>query len=478
MVASLWCAAPAFAIALPLRIDTRVSTAQQFGYRPDYELNVPTFDLENHPTIRSRTASQHITACSSRLSGDAWIRSSLLRTVRAAFPSFLETVHAGGFVSERIEFDDLGRAYTLLDIRLTNGTRRNVLLYSVDGCSTWRLVTLPFGGRRLVFDHDRGTAALEHYSGWNTNDRPPLVAVWRPVADWPGNFASRNELYVLRPYFKGDRLALPAPVLVSKRFAGFCQSAGGSSFAVSSGDRSFLVWIEVSGAHDPGTPTCFAAFDCADGAITQRRLLAHARPRNDAHTTPGIVRDGGGYLHVLTGAHNSAFQYVRSLQPLDGDAWSKPQGVVTGGYVRSGEKPPGTTRQTYLSLTCLPDDRLVIVYRQRRRGVDRVFGGRSYDALCCQVRTADGTWSEAKRLVFCRDRAGYAQYYQKLSVDRAGRLYLMFSYFHPRDWPPAKREANRYRHRMLLISRDGGRAWDFATTADFIEGIGLVDTRE
>jgi len=258
-----------------------------------------------------------------------------------------------------------------------------------------------------------------------------------------------------------------------------CRSAaGGSSFAVSSGDRSFLVWIEVSGAHDPGTPTCFAAFDCADGAITQRRLLAHARPRNDAHTTPGIVRDGGGYLHVLTGAHNSAFQYMRSLEPLNGRAWSKPEGVMTGGYVRSGEKPPGATRQTYLSLACLPDDRLVIVFRQRRRGVDRVFGGRSYDALSCVVRAADGTWGEAKRLVFRRDRAGYVQYYQKLSVDRAGRLYLMLSCFHPHDWPLAKRDAHRYRHRMLLISRDGGRAWDFATSADFIEGIGLVDARE
>jgi len=469
------CTGPALALDLPVRVDTRLSTAEQFGYRPDYELNIPSFDVANHPTIRSRTVSQHITAYSARLIDDAWVRSSLLGAVRAAYPSFAATVHAGGFVSERIEFDDLGRAYTLLDIRLKNGTRRNVLLYSLDGCTTWRLVTLPFGGKRVYFDgRDRGTAALEQYAGYNTSPDPPLLAVWRPVADWPGSFACRNELYVLKPFYEGDRLVLPAPALVTRRFVGLCAAAGGASFAASVPGTSFLVYARVSSSDDAGTPTCVAAFDHASATITQRRLLAYARPRNDHHVTPGIVRDGDGYLHVLTGAHQSAFYHLQSANPLDASAWSAPTQVLHGGFVRGEMEPPGRTCQTYLSLACLPDGRLVIVYRQRRAGVDRAFGGRSYDALCCQVRSTDGTWSAPRRLVFCRNRAGYAQYFQKLTVDRAGRLYLMLSYFNPHDWPKSQRAAHRYHHRMLLISKDGGQGWEFATTLDFIEGIALV----
>jgi hypothetical protein len=31
--------------------------------------------------------------------------------------------------------------------------------------------------------------------------------------------------------------------------------------------------------------------------------------------------------------------------------------------------------------------------------------------------------------------------------------------------------ANRYHHRMILISEDGGDVWRFATLADFLAGV-------
>ena len=45
----------AFAQPLPIRVDTRASLSGQFGYRPGYELNIPSFDPWNRPAIRSRT---------------------------------------------------------------------------------------------------------------------------------------------------------------------------------------------------------------------------------------------------------------------------------------------------------------------------------------------------------------------------------------------------------------------------------------
>ena len=82
-------------------------------------------------------------------------------------------------------------------------------------------------------------------------------------------------------------------------------------------------------------------------------------------------------------------------------------------------------------------------------------------------------WSRPD-LIVVPPLAGYSQYYQKLTVDRLGRLFVSCSYFSRRD-PPATRYFRRFHHRMVLISEDGGRAWRFATTADFLAGIPQAD---
>jgi hypothetical protein len=475
-------ASAALALPLPIRIDTGMTLKQEFGYRPGYPLNIPSFDPWNRPAIRSRSPSRDLTRNALRLNADGtWVASSLIAVVRRAYPTFQSTVNAGGYVSERVEFDAAGRAYTLLDIRLRGGGRRNVLLYSLDGCRSWQLVTLPFGGKRVVYDgHDGGTASLEQYAGWNMSSRPPLVAVWRPVSDWPGRRAARNELYVMAPTFAGRRLVLPAPTLVSDRFIGMTYGAGGASFAATSGSTSYIVWAEVAdsgadGAPAPGTPTYVCAFDRDNGTTTAPVLVAQAAPANDDHDTPGIVLDGDGYLHVLTGAHNAQFLYAHSLAPLDASAWTAPEPVLGDGAVHTAGSTTGVSCQTYLSLACLPDDSLVIVYRQRRTGVDLDFGGASHDTLSLQRRSPDGVWSDAVPLVSSADRPGYVCYHQKLTVDRRGRLYLSLSYYNPALYPPKQRRANRFRYRMVLISKDGGASWDFATTLDFLEGMAPQD---
>ncbi len=471
-----WGALPARALDLPIRIDPVSTLLEQYGYDPGYPLNIPSFDARNRPFVRTRTASQDLTRSVFDLGDDSrWVSSSLITAVRKAFPTFSRTVNAGGYVSERVEFDSRGRAYTLLEIRVRGGSHYNVILYSRDGCRTWRLVKLPFGGKPKFYDgRDNGTAEMEQYAGWNVSGRPPLIAVWRPVSDWPGSRASRSLLYVVKPYFSGRRLRLHRPTLVSTRFIGQTYGAGGSSFAASTSKTSYIVWPEVARSGQRGAPTYVCSFDHASRTITRPVLLALARPRNDDHDDPGIVRDGNGYLHVLTGAHNAPFLYAHSLAPFDTSAWTTPQEVLTGGYVAGGAEPPGTARQTYLSLACLPDDSLVTVFRQARRGVDPDFDGAGYEALCCQLRSPDGEWGEAMRLV-CADRPGYAIYHQKLTVDRLGRLYLSLSYFRPADYPKRLRAANRFRHRMVLVSMDGGAGWDFATSEDYAVGLAVAD---
>ena len=172
---------------------------------------------------------------------------------------------------------------------------------------------------------------------------------------------------------------------------------------------------------------------------------------------------------MLSGGHNSPFMYTHTATPADPATWSKPSPILTEGYRFPDKTQRG--RQTYVSLVCTPADRLVVVFRQWRSGVDAVFRGQPYQTLAVQRLDPGGEWTGAERLAYCSRNRGYAQYYQKMSIDRLGRLFLSFNYFRPKDWPRDQRAVNRYHHRMVLISEDGGERWRFATLGDFLAGV-------
>ena len=170
------------------------------------------------------------------------------------------------------------------------------------------------------------------------------------------------------------------------------------------------------------------------------------------------MSDSQGGLHVVSGSHNASFMYTHTATPAEPTTWSKPAPMLLDGYRIAGKAPRG--RQTYVSLVCTPADRLVVVFRQWRRGVDADFHGQAYEALCAQWLDPGGSWTRAQRIALCSRNGGYAQYYQKMSIDRLGRIFLSLSYFRPHDWPVEERAANRYHHRMILDV--GGRRGDLA----------------
>jgi hypothetical protein len=454
----------------PLRIDSRVSLRTQYGYAPRYECNLPSFDAKGNAYIRSRTATQNDTRDAFSLRNGAFRRSSLVAAIELVYPGFRGTVNAGGWAGEAVEADAQGRLYTLVQVRIRNGSLRDLLLYSTDAGRSWRVLRLPFSPpRRSPDGRNDGNTASEHLAGWNLRPEPPLIAFWRPVGDWPGYRACRMALFVVQPRFEGERLVLPEPVKVTDRALGLIQAAGGASFAATVGSTTYITWAEVAPVGAPDSPVYVAAYDQASGTLGSAQKVTTARPANDDHTTPGIVADSTGGLHVLSGGHNSSFMYTHTATPADPATWSRPTPILTEGYRVSGKAPRG--RQTYVSLVCTPTDRLVVAFRQWRRGVDAVFRGQAYQTLAVQRLDPGGEWSEPDRLAFCSRNRGYAQYYQKMSVDRLGRLFLSFNYFRPKDWPRDEREANRYRHRMILISEDGGERWRFATLGDFLAGV-------
>jgi hypothetical protein len=470
LAAVLLVAPSALAGERPLRIDSRISLRTQYGYAPRYECNLPMFDATNHAYIRSRTATQDATRDAWSLRNGAFRRASLLTAIKHAYPGFRSTVNAGGWGGEAIEADALGRLYTLVQIRISGGGLRNLLLYSTDSGRDWRLVRLPFTPPNASPDgRNDGTCASEHLTGWNLRPDPPLIAMWQPVGQWPGYRACRMALYVAQPYFDGDRLVLPKPVRVTDRSLGMVQAAGGASFAATVGTTTYITWAEVAPPDAGASPIFVAAYDQTAGTVGAAQEVEQARPVNDDHCTPGIVADSQGGLHVVSGSHNSAFMYTHTATPGDPATWSKPVPMLLDGYRVAGRSPHG--RQTYVSLVCTPEDRLVVAFRQWRCGVDPDFHGQPYEALCAQWLDPGGTWTKPLRIAFCSRNRGYAQYYQKMSIDRRGRIFLSLNYFRPKDWPVEERVVNRYHHRMILMSANGGESWRFATLADFTGGV-------
>ena len=172
--------------------------------------------------------------------------------------------------------------------------------------------------------------------------------------------------------------------------------------------------------------------------MSESRLIAKSRPANDLHCTPGIVADGAGTLHVATGAHGWPMRYVRSTAPYSIASWTRPVNVIKSGYRTRTTDTDGDGKQTYLSMVCAPDGTVHIVSRQVRLGVDGHFARKSYDALVhTSLAPGQSTWS-TPHLIVVPPQSSYSQYYQKLTVDQLGRLFVSCSYFSRRD-PPATR---------------------------------------
>ncbi len=246
------------------------------------------------------------------------------------------------------------------------------------------------------------------------------------------------------------------------------QSAGGASFATTVGDRTYFTWTQVRGRPLTGTPTYVGVYDHAAGAVTQRTRVAFGRPANDSHCTPALVVDGAGILHVVAGAHARPFGYTRTVNPLDISAWTPVEKVLDSGYWTPKTDRDGVARQTYASLVCGPDDTLHLVFRQKRRERGGRFPLAAYSALSYQTRPPGGSWSKARMLAYPAAGPGYTNFFQKLALDRDGRLYLSFNVYRHDDVPTIYRELRRFRHRMVWWSEDGG-SWKFATTETFAQ---------
>ena len=464
---------------VPIVLRPNQHEAELLAWRPAFTANVPNFDKEGRPYIRSRTASLDETGFVHALDGVGWTKLDFLEAVRKAVPEAEATARSGGWLPSRIVFDADDHAYTLLQVRLKSKATQNLLLYSRDHCRSWQVYPLP-----------PGEFTLEHWTGHNEIAGPPPIGLLTKVGEHPARWASLMELSVLFPRKTADGLELGEPEVVTDRCFGMAQHSGGASFAATKGGKTFIVWGEVTykpgeraavtayrhrgsrgrREHLPmthmstsGSPTYVAAYDHKTRTLGPSKLVGYAPPPDDCHNTPGISVDSTGHLHIITGAHGMPFHHVRSRKPLDAEGkWVGPDAILKTGYKTDEGKEEA--RQTYLAMVIDAEGTIHVVFRQWRQGVDEHHGGKNYAALSYQRKRKGRHWEDARPLVIA-PVPGYSIYYHKLALDRRGRLFLSYSYWS--TTPPYKDAPGRYNHRALLASPDGGDTWRLASTEDF-----------
>ncbi len=363
------------------------------------------------------------------LRGGKWVKLSFLRTLKSAYPRLAPRptryLHAIGMLT----IDDADGLYAAFSVN-KGGRSGSVLVFSPDLGRRWQIHELP-GGR----------ANLELRVGHNDLSGPPAIAMLRSRENVPGiKYGSRATLSVIAPRRSGRRLVLGDPVVVTDNCltAGSGGHSGGTSCIVTGGSNAHVVYTEVPETLTGGNPTYVATVDRRKGKLVAKKFLIKAAPkRPDSHSRPTITIDSEGFLHVVAGSHGQPFYYFRSLKPGD----------ITGGWT---DPFAMSDKTTYAALICDLRDRLHLVFRQWR----------PHATLGYHVRT--DRWAPWRTLVHGanrRDKWEYGIFYHRLTVDRAGALYLSFTFFENRT-----KSGGKY-PRALAVSTDGGETWRLATRA-------------
>ena len=421
-------------LEMPIVLKPYQHENEQFGYVPGYPVgNQMYHDLENRPFVVT-------SAGPATLREGEWVASDLRTAVQSCTPPLDGAAFRASLSKAAFDRDN--------DLYLVaRSGSHSALLHSADGGKTFAAYVIPSQeGRGSGFD-------IEQFSGHNVPEGPPpLLRYTRTARDPKLRWRSVNDLELFLPEKVDGRLSVGEPIIISERCIGLSAHSGIPASIVSRGTKVHVAWAEATDPDEdvPGVPTFVATYDRETGRLGEPALVGHGPPPNDGHNSPSITMDSQGYLHVLVGTHGRPFPYARSLQPNDAHSgWTAAELV--------GEGLP----QTYIGLVCGSDDTLHLVFRFWRYGVDP-FPASSHATLAYQRKRPGEPW-EPPRVLIVSPFSEYSIFYHRLTIDRAGRLFLSYDYWST-YW--FYRTDHRGSRRALLMSGDGGESWKLAQTQD------------
>ncbi len=406
-------------LSIPLVLKPYQHENELFGYSPDYPLtNQPYFSVNGRPFISSETGLY-------RRDTNSWIATSEATLPDGQSVSFRTR-------SSKVAFDKKNSVYALGE-----AGKSPALLYSTDEGATYRAYPLP----------SKGSYDIEQFSGHNTPEGPPpLVRCTLTEKDRKLIWRRLNDLELILPE-KDEEGVVHAgePVLISKKCIGISQHSGIASSVVSREGKVHVAWAEATDPEQKveGVPTFVVTYNRDSKTLGAPALVGYGPPANDVHNTPSITMDSKGYLHVIIGTHGRTFRYARSLAPND----------AGGGWTAAEDTGPGL-RQTYVGLVCDQADTLHLVFRLWFD--DRAyFPAGNYATLAHMSKRPGENWSEARPLV-APPFSEYSVFYHRLTIDRAGRLFLSYDYWSTFWFYRTDHHGSR---RALMMSPDAGQTW-------------------
>jgi len=419
--------APATApISTPLVLEPYCHENGLFGYLPDYPLtNQVYFDTQNRPVVSS--------------GGGVFVRRE------GAWPEIVpsgqqdEKPAPFELRTSKVAFDRDNDMYLIGE-----QNKAPALLHAPDGAEAFALHPIP----------GHGSFDIEQFSGHNAPAGPPaFVRITRTAKDPKLKWRSLNDLALFLPEKGPDgALTLGEPILLSKKCIGFSAHSGIPSSIVSRGSKVHVAWGEATEPAEkaPGVPTFVATYDRENATLGEPALIGYGPPPNDVHNSPCITMDSQGYLHVLVGTHGSTFKYARSLEPND----------AGGGWTKAEDIGPGL-RQTYVGLVCDQNDTLHLAFRLWQSDTT-YFPAGNYACLAYMSKRPDEPWSEPRPLIVA-PFSEYSIFYHRLTIDRAGSLFLSYDYWSTFWFYRTDHWGTR---RALLTSPDQGATWKLAQLED------------
>ena len=410
----------------------------------DLDYTGPTalaFDSANRPYMMHLDHPEPYGHILTRRDGQ-WVERPYLEALKRAYPKATRPTSRRPHPYGSIAIDGADRLYAIVPVWVPGSDGPEVktyaLLYSTDFGESFEVFT-PFGDAIGGDEPGRLSwpgAFLEIRTGHNGGERPPAIGYLEYRKDHSARWTAYKYLNVLLPKVRDGELELGEPIEVTEDSFGASMHSGGYSFAVTRGDKTHIVYAEIPEQSDRHNPTYAATLDRTTREVVDRTYLFDAPPdKPDVHSTPVIAADAEGYLHVMVGAHNNPFHYLKS----------KSAGTVAGEWTEPTSVGSGLTYATLAAA----DGAMHVVSRIHPR-------------LTYRRRNPDGSWTSGQTLVEAPEgHSGYSVYYHRLFVDREGALYVTFTF-----WEKDHETAGEF-PRALIVSEDGGETWQLVDAALF-----------
>lgn len=462
---------------------------EQFGYNPRFMPGPVTFMPDNTPVIRfgmqGVKGSHHTSYQSRRFTTENYIQKldrdgtwqisdshvKALRSYLKLKPAEKLLIMSGERVPETVEFDNEGNAYTLVTARWRKRRYNSYfLLYSPDGMRSFQVYPL-IGPRRIEpsFLHNN-----------SPNKYTPVVLAQKK--DSLGIYVLKRQAdntLKVSPYIK---LADGKKLLFNNTMSG----AGAPLITL--GSKTFLVYSQLLPKKgSTGVPHYIVEYDHKTDKVSKPFFLGFSGHRIDGHNSSVIVADSKGFLHVVLGTHWHSMPYLKSKRPWDISEWEAPEYIGAGNnndYSFDG--------LSYAGFIIDNQDRLYLIARGRStKYVGKPTGrGNPVDySLVAFVKAPGKEWTKRMDIIV-PGHLFYSNYYQKVSLDRKGRVYLAYLYYVAHFWRRKVNQAMRdYAQRwgeeignepkhlksessvrahdpVLIHTPDYGQSWEITTSKE------------